>query len=763
MAIQIRYPSINAVSVQLSASRGSPAKLFVTGGSAGGIPFSGRQIGSGSEIGIGRNFTITEYIDNSVYLDQNNIILFRRGMPSRPVTACADVTLPQVIIQGNSSGASVTFQDVLVRICVERLAGTDTLGVEDWAESPCAGSQARYPASNALSIIGAPGGGSFLCSYEGQYRSVLASIYADMGCAYWWNFASGGIGKICSAGGGDRGIQVGCDITSSVSGSTLDGTRSHGSFTYARSPTEEIRSTNFTKTDWETFEVSAYKGLIYPTYDEILRSIWGGIDAYNDIAYGIPPSTDYINSTLIGLPELNSDDLITAFQQKFSWDPSKSPSKNWSKILGLPDIRFDVWGGVQSGDEVTAGTCFLARKAPPKFFRKTQLELFYPYKKVSRSYKDKQSSNISLKVKNTTITVVPEAVARGFDACGTTTEDIIGDASYGLWRSGQLWSRDDAEEGITDFSNSILNLNLQESIADCVVAVNFEPWLWLEAIKISRYIESTADPITQSSIFNDYLEGEMAGTLRYLQKRGWSIVWVRPPRFAVDINGITDINCNDLQSVAGYISPNDITQDPKPIEDQNNEGADAEGTCTSEVQRWLDAYGTIGEEDVQANRDYKPGLLSAVARGVTIACGNASKSVIFPSEHGIRVVAKIVSSFEVTARLNAGSVGQGGWASAGSMSGSSLQHTVSVTDVTADNAGGVTNIPNNSGGGVIGYSKYNAIDFCCPIDGFLESLSASIGPEGVSVSYAYRGLSPAPGITQVRQNNKTISRGSVTV
>jgi hypothetical protein len=761
MAIQIKYPSVNAVSVQLSASRGSPAKLFVTGGSAGGIPFSGRLIGSASEIAVGRNFTITEHIDNSIYLDQNNIILFRRGMPSRVINKCASIVVPQIIISGNASGASVRFRDVVRKFCVDRLAGVNTIGEEDWAESPCAGSQTRYSAKEALGIIGAPGGATYLCSYEGQYRSVLSSIYADMGCSYWWNFTGAGIGMICSAGGGNMGEKTGCNITSSINGSTMDGTRSHGSFTYAKEPNEEIRTANFQRTDWYRFTSTAYRGIIYPTYKEILRSIWGGIDAYQDLAAGTPPTSDYINGGAMYLIDIEEDDLLTAFHQKFSWDPNKTVNQNWSKILGLPELRTDAWGNIESADDVAAGSCFLVRKCPPKFFRSTQLEIFYPHESISTNFLKIAGGSESsfLKVQKTEITSAPAASLRGYDICGATPNDLLGNTAIGTWRSAQLWSPDDAEEGITDFSNSTLNLNLQEALADCVIGVNAEPWAWLEGIQIAKYL-GDSDLKSKQETWNKYIEGDMEGTLRFHLKRGWSVVWVRPPRLSVSISPTLGVNCNDLQSVAGYVDASSVLEPPQ----MNVEIDELSGVCTSVIQEWIDEYGIIGDEDVNADDDYKPGLLSAVADGIVLKCGNASKIVIFPSFSPLQIVSRISTSFGVQAKLSEGKIGTGRWVGQGSLSSSnSLQHTISVTDITADNAGGVVNIPNNSGGGSIGYSKYTATDFCCPIDGLLESFNATIGTEGVSVSYSYRGVNPSPGISQIKVNNKTLSRGFVTV
>lgn len=763
MAIQIQYPAIDAVSVQLSASRGSPAKLIVTGGSSGriGVPFAGKTIGSGSEIAVGRDFTITEHIDNSIYLDQNNIILFRRGMPSVKIVKCMNIVVPQVIISGNAFGASVTFRDITRTFCVDRLRGIDTIGEEDWAENPCAGSQTRYPALQALAIIGAPSSGNFLCSYEGQYRSVLSSIYSDMGCAYWWNFAGGGIGMVCGSGGGDYGPKSGCNIISSVNGSTLEGSRTHSSFVYMRSQAEELRNTSFTRTNWGTFSSSPKYGVLYPTNREILRSIWGGIDAYDDLVAGVPPSSDYINGGIMSLPDISEDKIISEFQSKFGWNPNKSTEENWSRILGIPDIRSDAWGNITNGDDVSAGLCFLVRKTPPKFNRTTALELYYPYDGLSSaSLASASISSSALRIVNTSVVVTPQASYRGYDtACKSTPDDITGNTGMGYWRSAQLWSPDDAEEGIEDFSNSKLSLNLQEALADCVINVSSEPWLWLEGVKISRSVGSD-DPASKKDIMDEYNKGNMEGTLRYNIKRGWSIVWIRPPRLAVTFDKITGINCSDLQSVAGYVNPNEIVVSPAQITSENG----LSGTCGGPIKEWMEDYGVIGDKDLEADQEYKPGLEHAMADGIELSCGDSSKIVYFPSMSDLHGVVKVTSSFAAQAGLG-DNIGAGyGWLAIGNRSSKEgLQHTISITDVTPDNGAGLINIPNNIGGGSIGYSKYTATDFCCPIDGMLESLSASIGQDGISVSYSYRGLSPMPGMTQVRVANKALSRGSTTI
>lgn len=765
MAIQIQYPFINAISLSLSTSRGSPARLYAVGGPGNGVPFDGSLIGTGAELAVGRNFTISEYIDSSIYLDQNNIILFRRGMPSKIIKKQKDVVVPVVRISGNARSAKVLFYDKKIKITVERLKGTDTLGEEDWSDSPCSGSQTRYLADDALNIIGAPGAGDYWCSYEGQYRSVLSSIYSDIGCTYWWNFATGGLGKICTSSGGNNGLAQGCNIISSVSGTTKEGTRTHSSFTYEREQIEEIRSISFSKTFKSSFSVSPYKGVIYPSFSEIRKSLWDGISTYDNLSAGYAPP-EYIDYGTISLPGFYSADMVKVFQSKFNWNLSKSNNENWSRILGLPDLRTDSWGNVSDADDISAGILKLVRSAPPRSYRRTLLELFYPYNELTVQYPTSVSRNTySLKVKNTTLTVSPNPSARGYNTqCGSSPEDLLSDGinnPMGLWRGVQIYSPDDAEEGITDFSNAGLSLQLQESIADCVYQVNTEPFLFYETIGMSQASKRGSIGAEE---YEAYMAGDKAGTLRYMFKRGYAIIWIRPPRKSVNITSSgEETNCNDLSEVVGYTDPNIVVTQSAPKETSSGDDS-LSSVCDSAVQSWIEDYGVSGEEDEGANVEILTGLLHANGEAFTLSAGGESKKYIMPSFAKYNIARALSTQYEFQVKIDAGNIGKGNWVSKGNTGGDGINHTVSVTDVTDDGDGDFKSVPNSStSSSSIGYSKYTATDFCCPIDGLLESLNANIGPDGVTVSYSYRGLSPMPGVSQTKTTTKGISRGFVQV
>lgn len=756
MAIQIQYPFINAVSVSMSISRGAPSKLFVVGGEASGFPFFGKKIGSGVEVGVGRNFAISEYIDNSVYLDQNNIILFRRGMPYTPVIKTKEVVVPIITITGSGVGATVQFRDVIVKSQVERMKGVDTLGEEDWADSPCQGSQVRYSANKALGIIGAPTIGQYFCSYEGQYRAVLSSIYADVGCVYWWNFTVGGLGKICASGGGDYGTREGCNIISSVSGKTEEGSRSHSSFTYQSAPTEEIRSVSFTKVQNSWFTTQALVSVKFPTFQQMRRMIWPSIDDYDDLSNGLPPRSQYLAISTLNLPRPNGDEETNAFNKKFPWDYDKSAEENWAHILNFPTLRKDTWGSILEGSEdIGNGILYLVKNVTNRKSDLTSMEIFYPYDDITVQYPTSYDSNAnSLKVIQVTEEISPSASARGYNfECGTSTEDMTGEPKRGLWRSGQI---DEKRNIGSEEEEEALGKELQEALSDCVLSVNAAPFQYMEELTYQR----TSD----NSTYKSYLEGKIPNTWPFLLARGFSIIWVRPPRRSVFVGatGGRSINCNDLREVIDYVDPNILAVSSPKLKEQGN-NVKLAGVCDSGIQEWLDKYGVLGGGDNQSEVS-SPGLLHAMGDDWQLKCGGYSKRFVMPTRSSYKVNRTLTVRYQVQAKMNAGGIGEGVWVNKGDTRGGGLNHTVSVSDMSELKDGGdYASMMGSVGASSVGYAKYVATDFCCPINGMLESLSANIGPDGVSVAYSYRGLAPTPRITQISTHLKGQFRGSVTV
>ena len=292
MAIQIRSigANQNAVSVSLSASVGSsPAKLTVVTlsnisnvlsqslrgvTSVCGISFVGQLVSYSTRYEQGKNLLTSEYIDNSITLDQNCIVLFRRGLGGRPFVISKTVTVPSVNVIYNNGQVSFEFGSRNLPVSVQRFGGSSAggLGNEEWTSNPCESSNVTYVATQALAIIGAPspqGAAQMKCSYEGTYRSVLSSIYSDLGVGYWWDWSGGGIQVI--NGSVDFKVPTqGCGILSSESGATREGVSSQSSWSFVRWPGLKTSEGTASITNNDYFKVSPQEHPNYPTDNQIL-------------------------------------------------------------------------------------------------------------------------------------------------------------------------------------------------------------------------------------------------------------------------------------------------------------------------------------------------------------------------------------------------------------------------------------------------------------------------------------------------------------
>jgi|694.fasta_scaffold00638_33 hypothetical protein len=768
MAIQVKNPFIGAISISLSTSRSSPSKCTVIGGSGAiGVPFAGRAVGSGVEIGVGKNFTITEYLDNSIYLDQNNIILFRRGMPSRPINVTKSIRVPRLSVSGGTGGASVSFYDELRDIAVERRAGSGNgiLGSEGWADNPCAGSAVRYAANQATNMIGAPSVGYFLVSYEGQYRSVLSSIYGDAGYSFWWNFTSAGIALIQgSPTGGAKGLpRTGCNIISSAYGETKEGTRSHTSFTYQNGLSEQIRSSSFSRRSFHNFTVSPINGVLWPSDEELNNQFTGGAWYKYQALLGNRSLAEfglYVVGSL-SLPSPSSKE----WRQSVGWNDDIGPISNWNNILNIPKQRVSLLTNqtIPTNWNFTDGAIMLVKAHSPFTNRVTQTEFYYPHRSVS--YQGRlgagpvgqagaapandfsTSTSATMSIVDFSYQTQPHASARGRNPCQQDPEYLTGWSRTGHWRGVTFWSPDDAEEGISDNSNYWFGLACQEAIADCVQPLSTKAWIALEELNNPKMDK----------------EKPPSGTLSYLVKWGYQVVWVKRPNDNININWSRGwVNCNDLAEVSGYKSPNDLANDPI----SRRPTIYFKGVCSSPIER-------IQEQDQEALQDplidaknVEPGLRHAIANGCVITCNGYTKRFVAPTRAPYIVTGELSVNYDIRAKTNAGKIGAGNaFLQAGSLSstGGSLAHTVSVTDVTPPDDGSPINVPSSHGGGSIGWAKYTAIDFCCPINSFLETLSTTLSSEGFTATYSYRDISPITPILQRFAHPKINNAGSVTI
>jgi len=586
MAIQVRNPNLNAVSIVLTTSRTSPSKCTVVGGSASGVPFSGTLVGTGYEKGIGRDFAINEYLDNSIYLDQNNIILFRRGMPSSVINVTAQVKVPRVRVGASTSGVTVTFFDSIMPITVQRLKGSGggILGSEAWAESPCSGSTVRYAANEATQLIGAPSVGNHLVAYEGQYRNVLNSIYGDCGYSWWWNFTSSGIALIQGSPVGGAAGQCGgagtqsCNIISLSTGTTKEGTRSHGSFCYENTDSESMRSQSVSRRSFSNYWVSPFRGVLWPNGNELMDNLTGGL-WYKYLAVNNPGDSMWafglynVGSFAWSFPSSNNKE----WKQAVGWVDTDSDTKNANRILGIPEYRTNLLTNqtVGFGYNYNEADYFLAKPHPPFMRRTTQLELFYPHAQASSTSRytcgggscyssphrgvgassgDGEAdfrtySGGSLVVANYSTTVTPNPTYRGLNPCSTDPNTLLGRVRVGHWRGVQYWSRTDHTGGITDTNDFWWALAMQDVISDCLIPISMEPFIAIEQLKNPNY--DWSDP--------------PRGSLTYLSKIGYKVVAVFPPRGVIrlsEVFGNGGTNCNDLPETSGYRDPNSLTQEP---------------------------------------------------------------------------------------------------------------------------------------------------------------------------------------------------------
>jgi len=771
MAIQVKNPFIGAISISLSTSRTSPSKCTVIGGSGAiGVPFAGQAVGGGVEIGVGKNFSITEYLDNSVYLDQNNIILFRRGMPSREIYVTKAIRVPRLSVSGGTGGASVRFYDELRDITVERRAGTGIgiLGSEGWADNPCAGSAVRYGANEATSMIGAPSVGNFLVSYEGQYRSVLSSIYGDAGYSFWWNFTSAGIALIQGTPtGGAKGLpKTGCNIISSAYGETKEGTRSHTSLTYQNGLSEQIRSTSFSRRSFHSFSVSPINGVLWPSEEELNNQFTGGVWYKYQALRGSRSLREFglyvVGSLALPKP---SRDLTKEWRQAVSWNDDLSQEENWNNILGIPKKRVSLLTNqtIPVNWSYLDGDIMLVKAHPPFTNRVTQTEFYYPHRSVS--YQGRlgagpvgeagtspigdftTSTSASLSIVDFSYQTQPHASARGANPCQQDPEYLTGRARTGHWRGVSFWSPDDAEEGIRDNSDFWFGLACQEAIADCYQALNTAAWTQLEAL-LNPKMDKNDPP---------------SGTISNLIKWGYQVVWVKPPNDNISINWSAGwVNCNDLGDVSGYKSPNDLTNEPI----SRRPTIYFKGSCRSPVEEIQERDQEELQDPMIDAKNIEPGLIHAIANGCVITCNGYSKRFVAPSRAPYIVTGELSVNYDIRSKVNAGQIGAGNeFLQSGPLrsTGGSLTHTVSVTDVTPPDDGSPINVPSSHGGGKIGWAKYTAIDFCCPITSFLETLSATLSSEGFTATYSYRDISPITPILQRFAHPKVSNVGSVTI
>ena len=744
MAIQIRSIGANrdVVSVSLSASvSDSPAKLSVTTlgdrayrnssiGSIGGISFAGQLVSYSTRKEQGKTLTTHEYIDNSVYLDQSCIVLFRRGLGGKPINVVKTVRLPGIQVGYDRGVVTFSFRSQLRDIVVQRYAGYSSsgLGQEDWSSNPCDSSNVTYAAGQALSIIGAPGffsGGGFRCSYEGTFRSVLSSIYTDMGVGYWWDWTKNKIVMIRNSSIGFSVPREGCGILSLDYGATREGVSSQSSWSFERWPSRKTEEATATITQNKHFEVDPIKHPNYPTVDEILEK-------------ACPPLSTYRN-------------LISGNFKKLGWSivsefvfPTSISDRRWEEYLSS---TFNLDLKNQTFKEALyeylniegEGTFYLAYQLNNDIPQpESTSELYYGYDSDYES--DSSSDGDEFSFRKITTSFNPEQTQRGKNPYASTFEDQNGIIRRGLWRgvSEHVYGDTDAE----DFALSV---------EDCIKTVPHDVLCKL----VDRKVLPDLVFMVPKENPSESVASKYSSLKEDIELTGKQIIFVKSPRFSITVlGGGSETNPNDLSDVFDYEDPNAIIDQP-PAEDK----PEIVDECADVVPNLNNPNLDIQDEEL------KPGLASATGEMHKITCNGKTITVVMPSFSKYKIVRSTTSEF-FRARQTGFAAAINSWKmNGGTRSDYGLSHRVSITDITPDEneAFSSFDVPSQIGGASTKWLQTLSAEcdgFFLPIVPGLDSLSASLDSRGLRVSYSYKEIPIRPTTFRITNSIKRVNSSS---
>jgi len=645
MAIQLKAQSDlgNILSISLSASTtDAPAQLtvkYLTNGDSlpalgtnvssfvfGSLTFNGVLVSQASHREQGSNYLIREWMDNSVELDQNCIVLYRAGLsaPSNNIST-RTFSIPTInITRSNDGNYNYGFANTSWTSSTSRLssAGGSILGEESYSASSCTRSEVTYEPNDALDLIGAPTvtQGDFRVSYEGTYRSVLSSIYGDYGCTYWWNWtndtiqkidlSSGPVGSITDWGFSDTAaLDTNCKIFSYEIGATRIGVTTRSNWHVYRNtwdyPEEDNSSTS--NANFRQFINSYNTGRTTGTSTGSSSSSAGAEDT---ITYRLPPYT-FVEATA----------TIKAYSS-FTVSPVRGPgwpsqmTSAYSHIEGLRlydalrtgtlsiagygvvggyqlpssdaynEPRFALWLIEQGFDRGLpfypqilsylgiddTYTILLAFELDGASNGNGQYELHYPYTQVS------YSTGVSNKwfFRSKTVTYTPSATARGFDPCEAGYSGTSG--KFGLWRNPSDYVIGDTSSSYFGDATSGCLIQIQQ--VDMLVdlwklglefaSATFSPGKSNSSNRSGGGAASKTGGVTS---FYRNLGIDNPNALAYWLENGLVVIAVREVNYDIDSSIDTATNCGDLSDLAGYVNPNQ-----RAVETPNNVPAVVEFT-----------------------------------------------------------------------------------------------------------------------------------------------------------------------------------------
>lgn len=742
MAINIRSIGANQgiISVSLSASvTDSPAKLSITtlakGQIAGGgefkstfnskatvlnfngITFAGSMVAYNRHYEQGKNLITYQYIDNSIYLDQNSIILFRRGLPSRKTTVGKTLRITRLRVSVGAGGVTFNLVSTDEYYAVERFEGLGAggLGREKFTTNPCDQSDVDYDANEALNIIGAPNVSNIgRVSYEGSYRTVLASIYNDAGSYYWWDWRYASAKNAIKKFNGSISIpeddlpKEGCGILSVDEGWTREGTYTLSSWRFERDKSYEAIDGSASTVVHDYFDVSP---ITHPNFPSSLDVLFENIPAYRT-AYAVWTNDFSLvglkSYGVINIPGTPSGEEKEILYYKYNFNFKKTLRQNILENLGVGE----------------GGSFYLVKdleniQSPPK-----NMEFFYPYIAINDTNRFGSLKDGSLTIKR--VEYSPATTRRGLNPLSGTWEDQAGLVRYGLWRSVSIWI-----EGNTDSSN------FDEAVQDCFVGVshdifcslydNTNGYTWIELGE-----EEEKQVVTPGSL-RDLIENE-----------GFRIIYVRYPKegmLPLEAEGQPGsyINFNDTPDTVGYVDPNTISNEDKEkqLEEIAEEDKEFNNPCKSVISDFDDDASYDDTENAPL-----PGLLSHRANANSVSCNGQTVVLVWPSPSKYRVVRRVTAQYSKT--IAAGSTAPSNtWSKSGGISSTALSHTVNITDITpADTDIDEEAYSAESGGSATALKTFSATcdGFYLPIVPTLESLTATVDSAGLLVSYSYKDI-----------------------
>jgi hypothetical protein len=644
MAIKLKAQSDlgNILSISLSASTtDAPAQLtvkYLTNGDSlpalgtnvssfvfGSLTFNGVLVSQASHREQGSNYLIREWMDNSVELDQNCIVLYRAGLstPSSNIST-RTFSIPTINITRNSDGNyNYGFTNTSWTSSTSRLssAGGSILGQESYSASSCTRSEVTYEPNAALNLIGAPqvSQGTFRVSYEGTYRSVLSSIYGDYGCTYWWNWtndtiqkidiSSGPVGSITDWGfSNTSALDNNCKIFSYEIGATRIGVTTRSNWHVYRNtwdyPEEDNRSSS--NANFRQFVNSYNTGRTTTT----TSSSSSNSQAEDTVTYTLPPYT-FVEST----STIKAYSSFTVSPIRGAGWPSQMTSA-YSHIEGLrlydalktgtlsiagygviggyqlpPSTVFDnprvaLWLIEQGFDRGlpflpqiysylgidSSYTILLAFELDGAANGTGQYELHYPYTQVSYS----TGTSDKWFFRSKTVTYTPSATARGFDPCEAGYSGTGG--QFGLWRNPSDYVIGDTTSSYFGDATSGCLIQIQQ--VDMLVdlwrlgiefgGATFSPGGANSSNRSGGGVASTTGGVTS---FYRNLQISNPEALAYWLENGLVIIAVKNVNYTINSNISTAINCGDLSDLAGYVNPNQ-----RAVETPNNVPAVVEFT-----------------------------------------------------------------------------------------------------------------------------------------------------------------------------------------